>query len=619
MRHISIKDDIICKNNKKWVPESVQTSIIQYHHTHCFANHQGSQRTTQDLSRKFWWPNFERDIQLYIQSCLTCQTTKRGQNIKKYKLQTFATNKPWEIVQCDIVGPFTTSAFNNTYILTMMDRFSNFTKCVPIPNKEATTVAMHIFNDWICTFGCMQKLLTDRGGEFLNELLKQLCSVLQIHKLYTAAYTPSTNGKLERFHKFLKDQLNAIYTDRGANWEEILPWDTLLPSICATYNSTPSATTNLSPHQIIFGDNFTFPGDTTITIETPVNPDESQTQYYETIKQALQKIQTQAKSNQELYDKKRLERENQTRQSHTFKPGDKVMLDITIQGRSRNMQTHHKWEGPYIIITANKNNNSIEIRHTTDFEKTQRVNANKLKYYKEPQLLSIQESRKKIINTDTWFNEFYALYDLLYIPSFARNKSHLSLSTPNILASQISNLANKYEGSQLELMAGSGEITRFLRPGAWALEKDEDRIKQGTIEAPMAKWYQCDLRQAKELKSIIQSWYHSFDVIVSNPSYDMALQMLKLGSLLLKNNKNSKIIFILPTTFFTSSRTRQSQYKHIPLQIVHEKRMGKWNYLWKHGGLHTKITDDSIFIFEPRQPSQTHKNTHTTTFYNPPQ
>jgi len=41
----------------------------------------------------------------------------------------------------DIVGPLSTTISGNKYLLTFQDDLTKFSKAIPIPNQEATTVA----------------------------------------------------------------------------------------------------------------------------------------------------------------------------------------------------------------------------------------------------------------------------------------------------------------------------------------------------------------------------------------------------------------------------------------------------------------------------------------------
>jgi len=82
-----------------------------------------------------------------------------------------------------------------------MDCFSRFAVAVPIPNKDAHTVAKAIVENVFLRFGLCSEILSDRGREFDNAISSELCRILGIRKLRTTAYSPATNGICEVWHK----------------------------------------------------------------------------------------------------------------------------------------------------------------------------------------------------------------------------------------------------------------------------------------------------------------------------------------------------------------------------------------------------------------------------------
>ena len=73
-------------------------------------------------------------------------------------------------------------------------------------------------------FGMPAEILTDRGSEFESELFTQLLKWLEIDKLRTTAYKPSTNGVVERFHRTLNSVLGKLVSSNQRDWDERLPF-----------------------------------------------------------------------------------------------------------------------------------------------------------------------------------------------------------------------------------------------------------------------------------------------------------------------------------------------------------------------------------------------------------
>lgn len=47
---------------------------------------------------------------------------------------------------------------------------------------------------FITKFGVPRELITDQGGTFIADLIKQFCKLLKINKLQTSGYHPMSNG-----------------------------------------------------------------------------------------------------------------------------------------------------------------------------------------------------------------------------------------------------------------------------------------------------------------------------------------------------------------------------------------------------------------------------------------
>jgi transposase InsO family protein len=68
------------------------------------------------------------------------------------------------------------------------------------------------------------RILTDQGPEFEGQLFSELCQLMDIHKLRTTPYKPSTNAVVERVHKtIIQCWLNAFVQIRGTDANTSLP------------------------------------------------------------------------------------------------------------------------------------------------------------------------------------------------------------------------------------------------------------------------------------------------------------------------------------------------------------------------------------------------------------
>ena len=62
------------------------------------------------------------------------------------------------------------------YVLYFVDMFTRYTVGSVITNKKPETIVAKLFSDWIRYFTAPDIILTDNGGEFVNEAVKEACA-----------------------------------------------------------------------------------------------------------------------------------------------------------------------------------------------------------------------------------------------------------------------------------------------------------------------------------------------------------------------------------------------------------------------------------------------------------
>lgn len=221
--------------------------IVRDHHDAKFAAHAGVKKTQQWIRKRYYWPNLHRDVEDYVLSCDQCARLKAGRVTTAPMGSLPEAREPGEVASIDITGPYATSKRGNRYLLTYLDHFTKWAEAVPLPDQEATTVAnalvMHIFT----RHGVCDKLLSDRGRNFTSELIREICRLLGVDKIFTSPYRPQSNGQVERFHRTLHAGL-AMYADpSGTNWNDHLNL------VLWAYRSQPHGSTGYSPYHLRHG------------------------------------------------------------------------------------------------------------------------------------------------------------------------------------------------------------------------------------------------------------------------------------------------------------------------------------------------------------------------------
>lgn len=172
-------------------------------------------------------------------------------------------------------------------------------------------------------FGPPARLLSDRGANFLSELVLELCKILNVDKINTTAYHPQGNGQVERVHQTLTNMIGSLDQERKEDWPKHLK------AITFAYNCTRSAVTGYSPHFLMFGVrpripvDFLFPTARTTHGKPSQRPvDAYIADLQERLKRAFadarSQVQKEAERQKVYYDR----RVN----SSVLKPGDRVLI-----------------------------------------------------------------------------------------------------------------------------------------------------------------------------------------------------------------------------------------------------------------------------------------------------
>ena len=108
-------------------------------------------------------------------------------------------------------------AINGHKILHMVDHATRFNSAAVIKSKHKEEIVEAIFQHWIVLFGPPNKILSDNGGEFNNELLREMSDQLNIFVMSTAGESPWSNGITERHNAILGNMISKLLLDKIIN------------------------------------------------------------------------------------------------------------------------------------------------------------------------------------------------------------------------------------------------------------------------------------------------------------------------------------------------------------------------------------------------------------------
>ena len=114
------------------------------------------------------------DVKTIVKSCKVC-AFKKLNNYGVTPLQTSVVSFPFQRIGIDLAGPLPVSKDGFKYILGVIDYFSKYPMLILLRSTDSQTIAKHLFDRWICVFGCTVQILSDGGPNVSSSLIKDIC------------------------------------------------------------------------------------------------------------------------------------------------------------------------------------------------------------------------------------------------------------------------------------------------------------------------------------------------------------------------------------------------------------------------------------------------------------
>lgn len=239
------------------VPRTKRKAILEaYHDCQAGGGHFGHKKTFQAIREKYYWPKMFDEIEKYVRTCEICQRSKIVRNKAPPPLCPMPVGETFSRLHIDILGPLPKTKYGNQFVLLIVDSFTKWTEAHPLVTQEAKEVAEILYNEIFTRYGAPNTIVSDRGRNFMSNLIKALCEMFEVKRHHTSSYHPQTNSICERRNSVLV-QVMRSYIDKNQ-----MNWPSLLPSIMMTFRAMPCESTGYSPHELLFGRKMNLPVDT---------------------------------------------------------------------------------------------------------------------------------------------------------------------------------------------------------------------------------------------------------------------------------------------------------------------------------------------------------------------
>ncbi|GJX49085.1 putative reverse transcriptase domain-containing protein [Tanacetum coccineum] len=203
---------------------------------------------------RIWIPSVGGVRKLIIDEALLLEySIPSGMRIQ-INLQVFFSNQTipeWEMgkdIQVDFVTMLQKDSSGHDTIWVVVDRLTKSAHFLPIREDYKTEKLAKIYtNEIVARHGVPVSIISDSDGRFMSYLWQAFQEALGTRLDMSTAYHPQTDGQSERTIQTLEDMLRACVMDFGGSW------DTHLPLIEFSYNSSYHTSIKCAPFEALYG------------------------------------------------------------------------------------------------------------------------------------------------------------------------------------------------------------------------------------------------------------------------------------------------------------------------------------------------------------------------------
>jgi len=348
------------KSGKSWqqfnIPETEYELIEAVHNK--MTGHHGVTDTLHLLAQQGWkWPYMREHVRRFVKECDLCQKATFRHNkiqIPKYTTGSYLPMERWNL---DTIGPFPPDQFGNQYVIVMIDCFSRFITLYPTKTRDADEAAEAVIQQ-IGHYGVPGQILSDGGGEYVNDIIKELLEMAGTEHVATIAHSHEENSMVERHNAEVSRWLREILYDSKIPVKADTPtdWSKYLPFVQRIHNSKRIGFLGYSPAQMLFGDRVNLDRSILLPPENrPIQAGQEVTAWMQDQRKIQDKILAKAKKLQEEKDKRHLV--DNTPEYTVYEDGSYVLQDYPDSGINlgRPNKLHMMRKGPYQVISHSGN------------------------------------------------------------------------------------------------------------------------------------------------------------------------------------------------------------------------------------------------------------------------
>ncbi|KAK3922734.1 Protein NYNRIN [Frankliniella fusca] len=119
--------------------EKVDEVLTLYHDAPGSGSHQGRAKTLSLIAKRFYWPNYHRDVQDHCDRCAMCRERHGPGRRARAPLKVWQEGRLFGRWHADIAGPYPTSREGYKYALVCVEALTSFPEVIPMRTKARVT------------------------------------------------------------------------------------------------------------------------------------------------------------------------------------------------------------------------------------------------------------------------------------------------------------------------------------------------------------------------------------------------------------------------------------------------------------------------------------------------
>ena len=234
---------------KLWVPMTMTKKLIENMHNPPSHAHGGFVKTLFRIKEYFYWPNMSVQVREFVKGCSLCKQCKPNNQVSKPPMgEEIITQRPFQKIYIDFLGPYPTSRSGNAYIFIVLDHLSKYVLLKSLRKATTKEITKFLSGEVFYKFGVPEVVHSDNGPQFRSKEFKEFLEGFGVNHMTSAAYAPQANAA-ERVNQSV---LAAIRTYLDSDQRD---WDLHLPEIECALRSAVHSSTKCSPFFALFGTN----------------------------------------------------------------------------------------------------------------------------------------------------------------------------------------------------------------------------------------------------------------------------------------------------------------------------------------------------------------------------